>query len=162
MEFRLPELGEGVYEAEFGAWAVNVGDTVKSGQTLAEVITDKAVMEIPSPFNGTITSLPIEPGQQVKVGEVILSYSDGAHSLRSIERAQTPPRAGAKESGKSKELSAGGSNGPSTPDGSQLSERSAAGRSIPRVGAAPSVRFLARKLGMDLSQVHGSGPGGRI
>src|SRR5919204_6625910 len=75
MDFRLPELGEGVYEAELVAWLVKPGDTVKRGQNLMEVLTDKATMEVPSPFVGTITALKAEPGQQLKVGEAVLSYA---------------------------------------------------------------------------------------
>src|SRR5438874_7524718 len=74
MDFHLPELGEGVYEAELVAWLVKAGDSVKRGQSLMEVLTDKASMEVPSPFAGAITGLRAEPGQQVKVGDVILSY----------------------------------------------------------------------------------------
>src|SRR5438876_7897740 len=74
MEFRLPELGEGVYEAELTAWLVKVGDSVKRGQNLMEVLTDKASMEVPSPFAGTIAKLNAEPGQVIKVGDAVLSY----------------------------------------------------------------------------------------
>src|SRR5437016_1564265 len=74
MDFKLPELGEGVYEAEFVAWHVKPGDTVKSGQNLFDVLTDKATMEVPSPFAGTITSLNAKPGQRVKVGDTMLAY----------------------------------------------------------------------------------------
>jgi 2-oxoisovalerate dehydrogenase E2 component (dihydrolipoyl transacylase) len=74
-DFRIPELGEGVYEAEFVSWLVKVGQTVKRGQPLMEVLTDKATMEVPSPFAGTIAFLNAEPGQKVKVGEVILTYT---------------------------------------------------------------------------------------
>ena len=56
MDFNVPELGEGVYEAEFVAWLVKPGDTVKRGQSLMEVMTDKATMEVPSPFAGTISA----------------------------------------------------------------------------------------------------------
>src|SRR5689334_3197913 len=75
MEFRLPELGEGVYEAELVAWHVKDGDSVKRGQNLMEVLTDKATMEVPSPFSGTITELDAAPGDQLKVGQVVLSYA---------------------------------------------------------------------------------------
>src|SRR6516162_11804851 len=75
MDFELPEIGEGVYDAELVAWLVKPGDSVKRGQTLLEVMTDKATMEVPSPFAGTITALKAEPGRQVKVGEVVLSYT---------------------------------------------------------------------------------------
>src|SRR6516165_2426017 len=74
MDFRLPELGEGVYEAELTAWLVKVGDSVKRGQNLIEVLTDKASMEVPSPFIGTITGLKAEPGDVIKVGGLLLTY----------------------------------------------------------------------------------------
>src|SRR5439155_17089584 len=75
MDFALPEIGEGVYEAELIQWLVEPGDTVKRGQNLLEVMTDKATMEVPSPFIGTVTELKAEPGSKIKVGEIILSYS---------------------------------------------------------------------------------------
>src|SRR5438094_8943778 len=75
MDFRLPELGEGVYEAELVSWLVKVGEAVKRGQSLMEVMTDKASMEVPSPFAGTIVSLGAEPGQQIKVGDAVLTYT---------------------------------------------------------------------------------------
>ena len=75
MDFQLPEIGEGVYEAEVVAWQVRPGDVVKSGQTLLEVMTDKATMEVPAPFAGTVTAAAREPGQRIKVGDVVLSYT---------------------------------------------------------------------------------------
>ncbi len=74
MDFAVPELGEGVYEAEMLKWLVKVGDTVKRGQPLLEVMTDKATMEIPSPFAGKITSLDVSEGVRIKVGQSILKY----------------------------------------------------------------------------------------
>src|SRR4051812_41357144 len=73
MDFPLPQLGEGVYEAELVRWLVKPGDVVKRGQALMEVMTDKATMEVPAPFAGKITALQAEPGQTVKVGQVMLS-----------------------------------------------------------------------------------------
>src|SRR5260370_23217992 len=75
MNFNLPEIGEGVYEAEFLTWLVKPGDTVKSGQNLMEVMTDKATMELPAPFAGTITELRATPGQKVNIGDVLLTYT---------------------------------------------------------------------------------------
>src|SRR5437660_2441757 len=80
MDFRLPELGEGVYEAELVAWQVKEGDTVERAQNLMEVLTDKATMEVPAPFAGTITALHAQPGQQVKVGDVVLSYAPASRA----------------------------------------------------------------------------------
>ncbi len=156
MEFRLPELGEGVYEAEFGGWTVNIGDTIRAGQTLAEVSTDKAVMEIPAPFSGTINSLHAESGAVVKVGDVILTYTgvdqapeDGAETRATPTATQSQPSGAAKVS-------------QPAPRPSASNAKSSEAATTPEVGAAPSVRFMARKLGIDLTSVHGTGPGGRI
>ena len=70
MDFALPQLGEGVYEAELLRWLVQPGDAVKRGQTLMEVLTDKATMEVPAPFAGKITTLQGEPGQTLKIGQL--------------------------------------------------------------------------------------------
>src|SRR5437588_13020768 len=93
MEFRLPEIGEGLYEAELVSWLVKPGDVVKRGQALMEVLTDKATMEVPSPFAGKITALQAEAGQQIKVGQVVLSYSgtdqgDG-NAVSEVSRTET-------------------------------------------------------------------------
>ena len=76
MEMKLPELGEGVYEAEFVQWRVRSGDAVVVGQPLAEVMTDKAVVEIPSPFAGQIVELKVAEGDILPVHHVILVYED--------------------------------------------------------------------------------------
>lgn len=93
MEFQLPTIGEGVYEAEFVRWLVGVGDTVKPGQTLAEVLTDKATMEVPAPFSGTITGLDAEPGQTIKVGQALLRYNpDGERRAPATAHPLSPRR----------------------------------------------------------------------
>jgi pyruvate dehydrogenase E2 component (dihydrolipoamide acetyltransferase)/2-oxoisovalerate dehydrogenase E2 component (dihydrolipoyl transacylase) len=142
MDFALPEIGEGVYEAELIQWLVKPGDAVKRGQNLLEVMTDKATMEIPSPFIGTIGELKAEPGSKIKVGQVILSYSGAEQPVKVAVAAQTAAAA----------RTAVAVNGP---------VRSVVGGRVP-VKAAPSVRYLARKLGVDLAAVEGSGPDGRV
>jgi pyruvate dehydrogenase E2 component (dihydrolipoamide acetyltransferase)/2-oxoisovalerate dehydrogenase E2 component (dihydrolipoyl transacylase) len=153
MDFRLPELGEGVYEAEFVAWLVKPGDTVKRGQNLMEVLTDKATMEVPSPFAGKINALLAQPGQPVRVGDVVLTY-EGAGRSEDKERPQ-PAQTERKASpvvAAADGLPPSKRNGPSTP----------AEDSAVAVRAAPSVRFMARQLGIDLTRIKGSGPKGRI
>src|SRR5919199_6376419 len=74
MDFHLPQLGEGVYEAEMFRWLVGAGDAVKHGQGLMEVLTDKATMEVPAPFAGTVTELRVQPGSTIRVGDHVLTY----------------------------------------------------------------------------------------
>lgn len=150
MDFALPEIGEGVYEAELIRWLVQSGDAVKRGQPLAEVMTDKAVMEVPSPFVGTIASLCAQPGQMVKVGQVLLSYEGAGQPAPSPPAPTVEAKLGALPQPRSPMAVA--QNGP---------DRSRAVGRLP-VKAAPSVRLLARKLGIDLDAVPGSGPEGRI
>ena len=92
MDFALPEIGEGVYEAELTAWLVKPGDVVKRGQNLMEIMTDKAAMEVPAPFTGTITALRAEPGQKIKVGEVVLTYTAAGTASRLAPRAAATQR----------------------------------------------------------------------
>jgi pyruvate dehydrogenase E2 component (dihydrolipoamide acetyltransferase)/2-oxoisovalerate dehydrogenase E2 component (dihydrolipoyl transacylase) len=148
MDFRLPELGEGVYEAELVAWLVKPGDAVRRGQNLLEVLTDKATMEVPAPFAGTITALRAEPGQRVKVGDVVLAY-DAAGEKANNQAAVTPEPARTATRVETRSPAVSG-------DGNALAPAPLA------VKAAPSVRYLARKLGVDLARVHGTGPGGRV
>jgi 2-oxoisovalerate dehydrogenase E2 component (dihydrolipoyl transacylase) len=145
MEFKLPELGEGVYEAEAVRWLVKAGDTVKPGQTLLETLTDKATMEVPSPFAGVIQRLLVEPGQKVTIGQPILQYDSkepAAKTGAAIESKPTPPVA--------------------SPARSRVRDNGAATSPTTAIKAAPSVRLMARKLGIDLLHVRGSGPAGRI
>jgi len=143
MDFALPEIGEGLYEAELVRWLVQPGDTVKRGQSLLEVLTDKATMDVPAPFAGKITSVVGEAGAKLKVGQVILSYQDARGEAQAT--AAQKPAAAAVERTVTKVARSNGSS---------------AGSAIPV--AAPSVRHLARKLGIDLSRIRGSGPAGRI
>src|SRR5215471_7104204 len=80
MDFPLPPVGEGLIEVELTRWLVRPGDAVVRGQGLAEVMSDKASMEVPAPFAGTITALGATPGTKVKVGQVLLSYHPVAES----------------------------------------------------------------------------------
>jgi 2-oxoisovalerate dehydrogenase E2 component (dihydrolipoyl transacylase) len=142
MDFALPELGEGVYEAELVRWLVSPGDAVKRGQGLVEVMTDKATMEVPAPFAGKVTGVSGEPGDRLKVGQVVLAYQpDGAKVAAPVPVVERVPATVAVPAVAAAVRN--GSNG--------------AG-----VVAAPSVRHLARKLGIDLARIRGSGPAGRI
>jgi pyruvate dehydrogenase E2 component (dihydrolipoamide acetyltransferase)/2-oxoisovalerate dehydrogenase E2 component (dihydrolipoyl transacylase) len=170
MDFRLPELGEGVYEAELVAWLVKPGDVVKRGQNLMEVLTDKATMEVPAPFAGTIKELRAEPGQNIKVGDVVLGYtpSGAAEAAASADGNKRAPQLSQAKGASSGAML---SRSPARDEALRTTRESVPPRPAPRtfvsststaVKAAPSIRQLARKLGVDLTTVRGSGPGGRI
>ncbi|HET6573572.1 MAG TPA: lipoyl domain-containing protein, partial [Fimbriiglobus sp.] len=74
MDFPLPPMGEGLFEVELVRWLVRPGEAVGRGQALMEVMSDKATMEVPAPFAGTVTQTSAEPGSKVKVGQVVLRY----------------------------------------------------------------------------------------
>src|SRR5437762_11690024 len=93
MEFHLPELGEGVYEAEMSRWLVKEGDEVKPGQGLLEVLTDKATMEVPAPFAGTVDALRVKEGEKVKIGDVMLAYRDGSGGDKRAAKSVSAPAA---------------------------------------------------------------------
>ncbi|MCB9431069.1 MAG: 2-oxo acid dehydrogenase subunit E2 [Ardenticatenaceae bacterium] len=145
IEFRLPDVGEGLHEAQIGAWLVAVGDVVKLDQPLLEVETDKSVVELPSPAVGRIVKLGFETGQMATVGDLLVVIEP------EMGRGQT--RTNADEAVEAAKPLASG-NLP----------RATVGMAGPgeRILAAPSVRQLALAKGVDLTAVRGSGPAGRI
>jgi pyruvate dehydrogenase E2 component (dihydrolipoamide acetyltransferase)/2-oxoisovalerate dehydrogenase E2 component (dihydrolipoyl transacylase) len=145
MDFLLPELGEGVYEAEMTRWLVKAGDVVKPGQALLEVLTDKATMEVPAPFAGKITALKVQPGDKLMIGQAILAYEGKAGTAA----ATAPAAKAASKAAAAPTAPVPTRNGPMTADAGTIQ-------------AAPAVRQMARKLGIDLAKVHGSGAHGRI
>jgi pyruvate dehydrogenase E2 component (dihydrolipoamide acetyltransferase) len=136
-EFRLPDIGEGLAEAEVAKWLVAVGDRVKEDQPVVEMMTDKASVELPSPGTGTVVEKLAAEGDVVKTGAVLyvletetqIGAAGDAPAAETREKA-TAPLAGMTEG---------------------------AG-----VLAPPAVRKLAREMGVDLATVKGSGPGGRV
>jgi pyruvate dehydrogenase E2 component (dihydrolipoamide acetyltransferase)/2-oxoisovalerate dehydrogenase E2 component (dihydrolipoyl transacylase) len=147
MDFALPEIGEGVYEAELVRWLVKPGDVVKRGQTLLEVMTDKATMEVPAPNPGVVGTLIAQIGQPIKVGQVVLRFAGQDQPAPVAEplmvSAALPVSAAAPVLETDRRARNG--NRPSLP-----------------AKASPSVRLLARQLGLDLEHIDGSGPGGRV
>ncbi|WP_254542891.1 dihydrolipoamide acetyltransferase family protein [Halomarina pelagica] len=145
-EFKLPDVGEGLTEAEIVGWLVEEGDAVTEDQPVAEAETDKAVVEVPSPVDGTVKEIRAEAGEVVPVGEVIIVFeTEGGEAAEEPETGRPEPEAAA---GAAEEVPGGGTEEVSTPEG--------------RVFAAPSARRLARELGVDIAEVEGSGPGGRV
>ena len=146
-EFKLPDVGEGVAEGELLEWHVAVGDRVEEDQVVAEVETDKAVVDVPAPVNGTVRELRAEPGDVVPVGEVIITFDVDGEDGEADAGGETEP--------------AGSETAASDADGAGSADGETDG-SAGRVFAAPSARRLARELDVDIDTVEGSGPGGRV
>jgi pyruvate dehydrogenase E2 component (dihydrolipoamide acetyltransferase) len=144
-QFALPDLGEGLTEAEIIAVLVREGDVIKEDAPLLEVETDKAQVEIPSPIAGRVEQIHVQPGQTVKVGAVLVTFSDDGAATRS---APTATAAAAPRSALARPAA------PTPP----ASPAPAAGPAA----ATPATRRLARELGVDVRTVRGTGPGGRV
>jgi len=147
-EFHLPDIGEGLSEAEIATWLVAVGDHIDEDVPFVEIQTDKAIVEMPSPATGTVVSLGGGEGDIVRVGEILIVI-DGTSSTGALApSSHATPAAPGPESAAS----------PSIP-----AESAAPGLAVKqRPRATPATRGLARRLGVDLATVAGSGPGGRI
>jgi 2-oxoisovalerate dehydrogenase E2 component (dihydrolipoyl transacylase) len=149
---KLPDVGEGVAEAELVAWHVKVGDLVREDQPIAEVMTDKATVEIPSPATGTVTALGGEVGSMLAVGgELIRLEVPGAP-----EEASPPPTPSRPATAPPPPAEAAAPAPPSPP--APPVTRPPGEKPI----AAPAVRRRAWEAGVDLRQLRGSGPAGRI
>lgn len=169
-EFRLPTLGENVKEATISKITVKIGDIVKKGQTVIEIETDKAVAEIPVSFDGKIVEINVKEGQKVKPGDLVLKLEE-----LSVQDTQSPSAVPSTEQ-QVKPSEAVSQPQPTTeiPYGKSLSSpreqttppSSAQTFSIRKPGtpviASPSVRRLARELGISLEEVPISDPSGRI
>ncbi|MFI4915040.1 MAG: dihydrolipoamide acetyltransferase family protein [Phycisphaerales bacterium JB060] len=156
--FLLPDIGEGLQEAEVIKWLVKEGDTVEEQQSLAEVETDKALTEIPSPRAGVIKTLHGKDGDVMKVGDPFVSYEGGAAApakadsdppSRTERAAEAPATPAAREDA-------------GTVVGKMSGDMPGMTRQEGKALATPVVRRKAREMGIDINQVPGSGMGGRV
>jgi 2-oxoisovalerate dehydrogenase E2 component (dihydrolipoyl transacylase) len=160
-EFRLPDIGEGLTDAEIVDWIVAVGDTVVVDQPVVEIETAKTTVEITATHAGTVTVLGGAPGDTINVGDVLFVIGDQSEPATSVPPSRPVPLS----SGTAEERSddAGGyPNLAQNPPDSQGSPVPPEGRTEERVKAMPIVRKLAREKGLDLSTIHGTGPEGSI
>lgn len=156
-EFKLPDIGEGVHEGEIVQWLVKEGDFVKEDQAIVEVMTDKVTAEIPAPTSGVLKEMRGKPGEVITVGSVIAVFDEKAEGEASDEKATSGKEA--------KEAVAEAASGqPTNGNGksSTATQERPAKASVGKAIAAPATRKLARELGLELSEVIGSGPRGRI
>lgn len=162
--FKLPDVGEGTAEAELVGWHVKVGDAVEEDQILADVMTDKATVEITSPVAGVVVALHGEPGKASPVGGPLVSFM--VEGRGNVDAAETPAPSAAEPAENSTTPSPAISKTPATISKTPTTAKPApalTGRAAgERPLASPAVRNRARDLGVDLTFVPGSGPAGRI
>lgn len=181
VEFKLPELGENIEQGDVVKVSVKPGDSIKEGQPVIELETDKAVVEVPSSLSGTVREVFVKHGQKAKVGQVLFTLESGAvpeqpqpaktdapvkpaETSGTAELARSSYELARKAEGKSEEQAfprdvQRESPQPIIPP--QL-VKNAGEDHRPPVPASPSVRRLAREIGVDIYEVKGTGPSGRI
>lgn len=148
--FKLPDLGEGTVEAELVVWRVRPGDVVQEDQVIAEVMTDKASVEIPAPVSGRVVALCGEPGDRLAVGSELIRFETSSSAPSVAVSPGQPPDYIAH----SKQVSSNPPHSDSDPHQPILKTM--------RVMASPATRRRAAEAGIDLMTISGSGPGGRI
>jgi pyruvate dehydrogenase E2 component (dihydrolipoamide acetyltransferase) len=165
IEFKLPDIGEGIAEGEIVKWLVKAGDVVQEHQSIVEVMTDKATVEVPAPASGTITRLLAKEGEVVPVGSVIFSLATAgaaapiakpAHAAPAAAPNAAPAQTKPAHAPAAREpalAGAGVGKSPHAPSRSTLDDK---------VLAVPSARRLAREMEVDLSSVSGSGRNGIV
>ncbi len=155
--FILPDLGEGVHEAELIKWCVSVGDTVQEHQTLAEMETDKALVEVPSPWAGVIASLNGNEGDIINVGSILVNYDIGSGTTKTKEPDSTtddlPPDTGCVVGSVDDNMS--------VPDSFARATTTDSGSGDKAI-ATPAVRRIAKEKNVDINSVTPTGRGGRV
>lgn len=174
LEFRLPDVGEGLHEAEIVRWLVKEGESVKEDQPLVEVQTDKVAVEIPSPMAGTILKRYGKEGEVIAVGAVIAVIGEAGEAVPEAPApaaTATPAPAGASETPAAPPTAPAAAAPTAAPAATvtapaEAEPRIAGGAPAAQTGrrplATPATRRLARELGVDLAQVPPTGPGGRV
>ncbi|MCB0376913.1 MAG: 2-oxo acid dehydrogenase subunit E2 [Bdellovibrionales bacterium] len=150
----LPEIGEGVNEGELVSWLVQPGDTVEVDQAIAELMTDKATVEVPSPIAGTVKDLKFSEGDTIEVGATMITVEEGAGAATKTAPAKTETKTTTTTttaSAPAPAVASAGGMSTITPPPADVS-----------VLATPSTRRLAREMSVDINQVSGTGLAGRV
>lgn len=148
-QFKLPDIGEGIHEGEIVKWFVKPGDKVQEDDVLCEVQNDKAVVEIPSPVEGTVEEVLVEEGTVATVGQVLITFDAPGYEdlkFKGDDEEEAPKEAQAAQE----------------PVAEAAPAAAAAVDPNRRIIAMPSVRKYARDKGVDIQQVSGSGDNGRV
>jgi 2-oxoisovalerate dehydrogenase E2 component (dihydrolipoyl transacylase) len=169
--FKMPDLGEGTVEAEVVAWHIKVGDMVQEDQVMAEVMTDKAAVEVPAPVSGKVVAINGQPGDMVRVGSELVVFDTAAADDDVVAPAGPGVALSHVAAGEDRRESAQIEPAPArepspalrtTPPIDAVALKGDVGEVSGRVKASPATRRKAREAGIDLRQVPGSGPSGRI
>jgi len=149
--FKLPDVGEGIAQAEVVEYLVKPGEAVKADQPVVRIETDKAVVELPSPVSGTVAEVSFKPGDTANVGDTLLVIETEAKAAKAVPRGEEkkPPPKEAKEA-------------PSKEEKKAPSEKEEEAPAATQILATPHTRKLARELHVDIEAVRGSGAHGRI
>jgi len=175
-EFKLPELGENIHQGDLVRLMISPGAQVSEGQPVMELETEKAVVEVPSSLSGIVKDVHVSQGEQIKVGQLIFTLEPGATSQthpqqssraeESHDHARLAFQAAIQSEGKTEEQALPPDQPPAAPIATFSMplhlDRAAGVEHRGPVPAAPHVRRLARELGIDIHNVPGNGPGGRI
>lgn len=152
MDFKLPDIGEGIHEGEIVKWLVKEGDKVKQDQVIGEIETDKAIVQIPSPKAGTILKIHIKEGGTVKVGETLVTIGEAGEKVEEVKKEEIKPKSvgvmGVLEEAK-EEFQI------------PVKKETKLEKTI-EILATPAIRNLAKSLNVDLNNIRGTGPGRRI
>jgi 2-oxoisovalerate dehydrogenase E2 component (dihydrolipoyl transacylase) len=157
---KLPDVGEGIAEAEIVEWHVAAGDTIAEDQVMVEVMTDKATVELPSPVAGVVTSLGGEVGDVLAVGSALIRIETTAEVNGEVDAKPAPQRTEpvAERTERTEQTDRAEAPSPPKPASNGHARRpTGAG-----VSAAPAVRQRATSLGIDLATISGTGPDGRV
>ena len=152
--FKLPDLGEGTVESEIAEWFIAVGDQVDEEDVVGTMMTDKAAVELSSPVSGKVVKLAGEPGDIVAVGAPLVVFETEATPADEPAQAAEEQPAGQQAAAPAAEPAPEPEPVPQAPEEATLDRK--------RVMTSPAIRRRAKELGVDLSLVPGSGPGGRI
>lgn len=157
-EVKLPELGEGVTEGELVKWLVNIGDTVKPDQPVAEVMTDKATVEVPTPVGGVVKEFKFKVGDVIPVEKVILMLEGGSATVTATSHSPTPAPAAVPAAAAKAPAAASTHTTTQAPAGASFYPPVADSKVL----ATPSTRRMAREMNVDINQLSGTGLAGRV
>jgi pyruvate dehydrogenase E2 component (dihydrolipoamide acetyltransferase) len=178
-EFKLPELGENIAQGDLVRLMISPGAKISEGQPVMELETDKAVVEVPSSVSGVVKEIKVKEGEKVKVGQVIFTLEGGTPAQSEAARTRTAPvehvsgqhgarlafQAAIRAEGKTEEQALPPDQPQPAPQAFSMPVqlgKVAGTEHRQAIPAAPSVRRLAREVGVDIYEVKGTGPGGRI